>query len=252
LWCWGLDQYGQLGVDLGDGEHAAYIASSTPTQVLGSSGSPPLPPWRSISLGGFHSAGILENGSLYTWGLNGHGQLGLSDSNLPANRDSPSEVIIQAVGVNWQQISAGKRHSCGVDASNRLWCWGDCEDGRVGNSRSSGITTTPSRIGDTSIDWASVSAGGNSSCAIKTNGTLACWGNNEFGQLGIGSSGPSPQCLISFERTTVCFSHRNRTIAITNLGGDRLVAASISELAVEIAAPTKYPAIHFARATEVV
>ena len=121
--------------------------------------------------------------TVWTWGYNASGQLGDGST---TNSSSPISL-----GEDYFSLSAGADHTCRISSSRVLQCWGDNSQGQLGD----GTTTdrpSPVQIG-TDTDWQSVSAGGsatfiNSSatCAIKTNGTLWCWGDGLFGQLGHG------------------------------------------------------------------
>jgi hypothetical protein len=131
-----------------------------------------------VEAGGHHTCAIKTNGSLWCWGYNYYGQLGIGtwlDKKVPT----------QVSGTNWVTVSAGWAYTCGVKTDGTLWCWGDNEDGQLG------IGTwvdksTPTQVG-TGTNWVSVSAGVAHTCGVKIDGTLWCWGDNWYGQLGIGT-----------------------------------------------------------------
>jgi alpha-tubulin suppressor-like RCC1 family protein len=90
-------------------------------------------------------------------------------------------------GPQWTHVAPGDQHTCATRANGTLWCWGDNAYGELGIGNQTGQdrprpVTTPAAGG-----WASVTAGGNHSCAIRANGTLWWWGRNETGQLGLGN-----------------------------------------------------------------
>jgi alpha-tubulin suppressor-like RCC1 family protein len=86
-------------------------------------------------------------------------------------------------------VSARELGACATRTGRTLWCWGDNSFGELGTGGTSGISTnTPARVG-TDTNWATVSAGGEFTCATRTDRTLWCWGYNYFGQLGTGSTG---------------------------------------------------------------
>lgn len=114
-----------------------------------------------------HTCGIRTDDSLWCWGLNTQGQLGVGDLH--------THYLPTRVGANtdWTQVSAGWSTSCATKADGTLWCWG------------LGYSNTPSQVGSATT-WSSVSVGDGFRCAIMTDHTLWCWGANAGGQLGLG------------------------------------------------------------------
>ena len=95
----------------------------------------------------------------------------------------------EAGSSDWQQVSAGQLHTCGVTTSGHAFCWGFNVSGQLGaGSRNAG---TPREVGGTSAvaEWVAPSAGGSHTCATRTSGRLFCWGADTYGQLGDGSTG---------------------------------------------------------------
>lgn len=143
-----------------------------------------------------HSCGLKEDDTLWCWGWNGRGPLGVGDFEF---RYVPTQVDVAAAP--WPSLSSGRLGSvCGVRGDGSLWCWGDNENGQLGLGEGAVGTTpsTPTTVGGDS-DWAQVSVGRKFSCAVKTDGTLWCTGLNAYGQLGLGHTDPRA----SFTR--VCF-----------------------------------------------
>jgi alpha-tubulin suppressor-like RCC1 family protein len=116
---------------------------------------------------------IKTDGTLWAWGINNYGQLGIGeDIDSVWSRNVPVRIGTDS---NWKQISAGGNHTMAVKTDGSLWAWGSNLCGQLGD----GTTThrnAPVRVG-TDTNWAGGAAGGNHSMVIKTNGTL--WG---FGQ----------------------------------------------------------------------
>ena len=130
-----------------------------------------------ISLGNSHSGAITENGDLYMWGYNGHGQLGNGAS---TQRLTPTKIMsnVKAVGLGYD-------HSAAITESGDLYTWGDNYYGQLGD----GTTTdryTPTKI---MSNVKAVSLGHHHSAAITENGDLYMWGENYHGQLGDGTHG---------------------------------------------------------------
>ncbi len=122
----------------------------------------------SVDLRRFSVLAIAPDGSLWAWGANTTGQLGLGDT---VDRNTPTQV---GSDTDWAQASEGRDHACAVKSGGELFCWGDGADGGTGLG-SPADTTVPTRVGSDS-DWSMVSCGTRHSCAIKTDGSLWCWG----------------------------------------------------------------------------
>ena len=173
LWMWGSngggegDYYGQLG----DNTDAS---KSSPIQTICGGTD-----WKSVSCGQDFTAAIKDNGTLWTWGDNGDGQLGDETSD---NKSSPVQTI--AGGTDWKQISCGDNHMIAIKNDGTCWTWGKNNNGQLGdettNNRSSPIQTVAY-----GTDWKQVDAGQDHSAAIKNDGTCWVWGDNGNGRLGV-------------------------------------------------------------------
>ncbi|HEY6559082.1 MAG TPA: hypothetical protein VI072_17480 [Polyangiaceae bacterium] len=162
LWCWGNNSSGELGKN---GERA-------PRPIETSAGA-----WIEVVAGGVeagHSCAIHEARSLWCWGSNALGQLGLGRGE--PDQASPTRVSADA----WQHIDAGDGFTCGIRQGGTLLCWGSNADGRLGYE---GENATPAPV-STDTDWESLAVGDAHGCALKIDGTLWCWGSNRYGQLG--------------------------------------------------------------------
>jgi alpha-tubulin suppressor-like RCC1 family protein len=88
-------------------------------------------------------------------------------------------------------ISCGELHACAVASTGKVYCWGENSHGELGNGGTSGSIPTPSQL--VTIDSVfSMAAGRRSTCALKKNGDVFCWGANDLGQLGSGSASSAP------------------------------------------------------------
>jgi len=92
-------------------------------------------------------------------------------------------------------VSAGAEHTCGIGTGNTAWCWGQNVSSQLG-AESSDICQSQTTSGPCSLRplpvttnqvFASISGGGQHSCAVTTGGRAYCWGNNGNGQLGTGN-----------------------------------------------------------------
>ncbi|SEH06508.1 Regulator of chromosome condensation (RCC1) repeat protein [Candidatus Venteria ishoeyi] len=135
--------------------------------------------WVDISCGGGHSLAIKSNGTLWTWGANNTGQLGIdsiSSSTYPLQVGNDT---------SWVAISAGYEFSLGLKSDWTIWSWGFNGNGQLGTGASS-QENVPIQIGQ-GTDWTKIEAGSAYSFAIKSDSSLWAWGFNAVGQLGDGS-----------------------------------------------------------------
>ena len=138
--------------------------------------------WRSVSAGYEHTLGIRKDGTLWAWGYNWVGQLGVGDY---TDRNRPTQVGTEK---DWVVIDAGVDHSVGLRADGSLWSWGWNWFGQLGTGEINVVTkSTPTQVG-TDKNWLSIAAGSGHSLGIRVNHTLWAWGRNSEGQLGIGST----------------------------------------------------------------
>ena len=139
-----------------------------------------LPLVGAVSAGDMHTAAIKTDGSLWTWGENSAGQLGVGDT---APRNLPVRVESE---LGWAVVSAGIFHTAAIREDGSLWAWGRNDNGQLGDGTTA-ARHAPVRIGD-GYDWVYVSAGGFHTAAIESGGKLWTWGRNANGQLGDGTT----------------------------------------------------------------
>jgi alpha-tubulin suppressor-like RCC1 family protein len=118
----------------------------------------------------------------YAWGRNTRGEVG---DTTTTNRSSPVSVV--GGFTDWVQISAGGYHTAAVRANGTAWTWGRGLDGRLGNNSTADRSSPVSVVGGFT-DWVQISAGFNSTAAVRANGTAWAWGRNNNGQLGDNST----------------------------------------------------------------
>jgi len=144
--------------------------------------------WKQRVSGGYHTIGIKNNGTLFGWGNNDAGQMGIG--NTSAGGILPPYLPTQIWSDNnWKLAAAGQHNSYAIKYDGTLWAWGDNQYGQLGkgNFNSTIQNYTPKKVG-TNNDWKYVSAGYFHVIAIKNNGTLWAWGRNNNGQLGDGTT----------------------------------------------------------------
>jgi hypothetical protein len=139
-----------------------------------------------LSAGHLHACGIQTDASLWCWGLNGAGQLGLE------NVSSAAAPVQIGTDTTWSSVAAGGAHTCATRTDGSLWCWGTNNSGQLGTGEDATGKThasaTPVRV-DTGTTWARASAGVAHTCGLRTDGSLWCWGSNDNGRLGNGTRG---------------------------------------------------------------
>jgi alpha-tubulin suppressor-like RCC1 family protein len=167
--CWGDNIYGQLG----DGTAER---SDTPVAVSGLTNAV------AISAGYYHTCAVLSDGTARCWGLNNRGQLGDGTT-----KDSDTPVAVSGLS-NAVVISAGDWHTCALLSNGTARCWGDNTDGQLGDGTAGTHSTTPVAVSGLS-NVVAISAGWERTCAVLSDGTARCWGRNDYGQLGDGTSG---------------------------------------------------------------
>lgn len=165
--CWGDNWEGRLGIGINQGSRNTPVPVSTDRRFV------------QIAGGEGHTCGLEGNGTVSCWGRNNHGQLGDGSS---AQRTLPTLVRTTQ---RFTEISAGFYHTCGVTVSAEVWCWGHNNQGQQGQGTQSGDKLLPVRV-RRDAQFVRVSANGTSSCALTSDGTAYCWGDNSFGLLGTG------------------------------------------------------------------
>jgi alpha-tubulin suppressor-like RCC1 family protein len=211
LKCWGDDHRGQLG----DG--GSNIAKDTPVSVSLGTGRTAV----AVSAGDEHTCAILDDGSLKCWGLDNEGQLGDGGSNT--NKNTPVSVSL-GTGRTAVAVSAGDAHTCAILDDGSLNCWGPDGYGQLGDGGSNTNKNTPVSVSlGTGRTAVAVSAGFAHTCTILDDGSLKCWGLDNYGQLGDGGTNTNKNTPVSVSlgtgRTAVAVSaHWHNTCAILDDG----------------------------------
>jgi alpha-tubulin suppressor-like RCC1 family protein len=175
--CWGLNTSGQLGAVSVKPKTSSPV-TKVPVQVSNLTGV------TAIGAGTQYSCALLVDGSAQCWGLNSSGQLGNS-SLTNANAPVPVSGISGGTGIT--ALASGATHACALLGNGTVECWGDNEEGQLGNGTLNGSATPVAVIGVTGA--IAVDVGRHFSCALLVSATVDCWGYNLFGELGNGTIG---------------------------------------------------------------
>ena len=173
LRCWGQNTFGQLG-------SGAINAGTHIPQTVNLNGFA-----RGVAMGQSHTCGVRTDGSVYCWGNNARGQLGLgtqtaSASPLPVNVGGAVKVV------------SGNEHTCVVvsGGNNEVRCWGAGDQGQLGSGNTADAAI-PQLVTGLTEPLKDIAAGAEHTCVVFSTGTVACWGDNSAGQLGDGSTADS-------------------------------------------------------------
>lgn len=140
--------------------------------------------WKSVNTGDGTTYAIDKDGSLWSFGWNESGQMGIDDKTQKIS--VPTQV---GNDKDWAMTSAGQAYGFFIKNDGTLWAVGDNSDGVSGVGDGATSHKVPTQVGKDS-DWKTVSCSrffGHTAAAIKTDGTLWTWGNGTSGQLGIGT-----------------------------------------------------------------
>jgi alpha-tubulin suppressor-like RCC1 family protein len=164
---WGSNVYGELGVGY-SGQ-----SSATPEAVAG------LAVVNAVATGDYNTFAVLDDGTVWGWGLNAAGSLG---DGTTIERHSP----VQAQGVSGAvDVAAGYAHTLALMANGTVWSWGSNFAGQLGDGTT--VDSGPKPIPGLA-HVAAVAAGRIHSLALTSDGTLYAWGENGYGQLGDGTT----------------------------------------------------------------
>ena len=175
--CWGANRFGQLGT-------ADTTASITPRAVAGGH------TFTSLDAAGFVTCGLTAGGQALCWGINDLGQHG------NGTQTGSSQPVPVAGGHTFASLSVGWGVVCGVTREGAGYCWGNNGNGQLGTTTSETCTRgteviacsrTPAAVSG-GHTFRSVQAGFWTVCGVTTADAALCWGNNNYGQIGNGTS----------------------------------------------------------------
>lgn len=158
--CWGFNNVGQLG----DGTNQT---RTTPEQVVGMADGV-----TGLAAGDTHTCALTSTGGIKCWGWNNNGQLGNgsnSSSNTPVNVVGLTDIITG--------FAAGRGHTCALTSAGGVKCWGENNNGQLGNGSNS-PSNTPVNVTGLATGVTAIAAAGDHTCALTAAGGVKCWGWN--------------------------------------------------------------------------
>ena len=169
-YCWGYNGLGQVG----DGTIGTY--SLVPVAVSGGR------TYTALVAGDMHACGLATGGTAYCWGYNGLGQVG---DGTTVQKLAPVAV---SGGRTFTALVAGEGHTCGLVSGGTTYCWGSNAWGQIGDGTVGTYRTAPVAVSG-GRTFTSLVAGALHTCGLVAGGTAYCWGYNNYGQIGDGTSG---------------------------------------------------------------
>ena len=161
VWCWGQDTLGQTGTMEGAGPFKVTLPGRA----------------KHLALGYHHSCALGDAGQLWCWGRNTENQSGAP---TPSATEPPLSVEAGGQPTQWRHAAGGDGHSCAVDASGQMWCWGRNSQGQVGTGTAAPQRFyEPRKLQEQGV-WEQVDVGQSHSCGIK-GGEVWCWGQTVLG-----------------------------------------------------------------------
>ncbi len=184
--CWGSNYTGQLGLG-----HTKNVGDElTPDEF------PPINlagPAITIAAGGRHSCATVLGGRIRCWGANESGQLGLAHTDTVGDDEAPYQSGGIVLERGWMvELVGGAEHTCARGYNGSVYCWGSALRGQLGQATQKpiGDDEFPSVAGPVSVSAdgliTQIAAGSDHTCALLDDGSVRCWGDNTYGQLGYG------------------------------------------------------------------
>ena len=178
--CWGFNDSGQLG-----GAPLGQVSVASDVQVV--TGRSP-----AISIDGSgsgfgaagHTCALRASGGVACWGINFNGEItGTDDANVFTVTEATGPPAV-AAGIT--AVEGGFGHTCALTVTGTVVCWGGNRSGQIGNGEESGDPVPPTTV--PGLDQVvALAAGFESTCALRADGTVQCWGRGSLGQLGNGT-----------------------------------------------------------------
>ena len=174
--CWGSNEYAQLGVPIQGDDCGGRPCSRKPVAVSGGQR------FAVLAAGWVQNCAIGVDGYTYCWGggaLDGKGYMG---NGILSSTTTPVRVQTET---NFTSVVVGDGHACGLTASGAAYCWGQNSSGQLGDG-SYANHAVPVPVNST-VRFQTLSAGAYHTCGVTAANAAYCWGDNRWGQLGAGN-----------------------------------------------------------------
>lgn len=193
LWCWEniLPVTGYV-----DWEANQKVAS--PVQIALPTGKV----YTNVGVGSDFVCVLTSDGDVYCLGENYRGQLG--DGTFNSSTTNWVKAVAPT-GVTFTSLTTGLQHSCAMGSDGAPYCWGANEEGRLGIGNTADAGAPAAVLIPTGVTFADVQAAYTHTCAPATNGAVYCWGGNQSGELGTGTTG-SGSSVPTQVQTTIALS----------------------------------------------
>ena len=191
-WCWGANIFGELGT----GDASSMTVAATPVAVTGGLR------FTQLSVGAAYACGVTTTGLTACWGNNIGAALG--DGTM-TGRSSPTPVV----NANFVAVFAGAKndiidHTCALDAAGGASCWGTNDSGQLGGPSTetcnfgNGVpcSTSPVAVAG-GLTFTTLALGNSHTCGMVADGHVYCWGRNDEGELGDGTTTTSATPVLS-------------------------------------------------------
>lgn len=172
LKCWGANTFGQLGNNTINSSHTAVDVSGLGSGVT------------QVAAGEFHTCALTVSDGVKCWG-------GFNGTAIP-NHLTPVGVTGLATGVT--ALAAGLDHDCALMTGGEVKCWGRNTTGQLGDNSTSNLLT-PRSVVQLTGGVTAITTGTYFSCALTGAGGVKCWGQNEYGQMGDGTTEQRPTAV---------------------------------------------------------
>jgi alpha-tubulin suppressor-like RCC1 family protein len=221
-WCWGRNNYGQLGIDSDEDKNVPEFVST-----LGSNVS-------QIDAGAFeHTCARKSDGSAWCWGRNHVGQLGNGSNTSYYDPGVKTPVAVISVGNQVARVLVIGTHSCAIMTGGGVQCWGYNFDGQLGRGYFQPWypwppgQSTPDYVGndenklDTGVTQISGAGGG--TCALLEDGSVQCWGHNGYNHFGLGYGASwrisLPTFVSALGHDVIALPENCENLPVANAGG---------------------------------
>lgn len=178
MWAWGMNYFGQVGNGTVNPSGTSQVL--TPVMVSNSQPGGAVNNPLQVSCGYTYGVALLTNGTVWTWGTGGNGELGCGTTTI-------SYTPVQVTGLsNVVAISSGWKHTLALKSNGTVWAWGKNLSGELGDGTTINRSNAIQVLNVSNI--VAVSGGDYNSVALRSDGTVWKWGLNDVGELGIGSA----------------------------------------------------------------